>query len=131
MPQPTPNDGGHADVSYRPAEPAVSPDEGALEAAVRTTLESAPGDARATAEEIAALREVAVRFGPCPLNFEPIAIELVAAIINVNYGGLYRTPDVWRAIALKIASALYESPAARSRLENLWRRLHESHGPDA
>jgi predicted metal-dependent hydrolase len=107
--------------------PPVSPrEEGALEAAVKATLEAADVAERVTAEEIDALQAIARRYGPVPLTLAPIAIDLVAAIINVNYGGLNRAPEVWQTMATKIATVLYESPAAQQRLENLWRQLLES-----
>ena len=63
-----------------------------------------------TAEEIEALRDVARRHGPAPLAYDPIAIELVEAIILVNYGRLRRPPEVWRATAAQIAAVLSNRP---------------------
>jgi hypothetical protein len=133
MPQLTPDGRRDACESADRDEQALTslPDESALDAAVRATLESADGDQQITAEEIGALREVARRLGATPLSLDPVAVELVEAIINVNYGQLHRSPEVWHAVAVRIATVLYESPAARTRLENLWLQLIESHGCDA
>jgi hypothetical protein len=103
----------------------------AIDAVVRTTLELADGGEKASLEEVAALREVASRYGPADLVLDPVAIELVAGIIKVNYGALNRQPEFWQAVAEKIAAVLFESPAAKARLENLWRRLGESNAQDA
>jgi hypothetical protein len=117
------------DAQFADSSPPLSPvDEGALDAVVRATLESDEADVRVTPEEISALSDVARRHGPGPLTFEPAAVELVEAIIQVNYGQLRRPPEVWHATAVKIATLLFDSPTARARLENLWNRLIESHG---
>ena len=128
MPNPQPNDGSAAPEIYADAASSPAVDAGALDAVVRATLESAESDERVTPEEIEALRAVARRRPGGEFVFDPVAIELVEAIILVNYGRLKRPPEVWRAVAVKIATLLYGSPTARARLENLWSRLHEPHG---
>jgi hypothetical protein len=132
MPGPFPNDrfGARSSADFD-EQLLVSPaDEGALNAAVRATLAGAEGNARITEEEIAALSRVARRLGRVPLELDPVVIELVEAVIGVNYGHVQRSPEVWHGIAVKIAAVLFDSPTARLRLENLWRRLTEN-GPDA
>jgi hypothetical protein len=124
MPNPQPNDRQTRETYADPA--AV--DAGALDAVLRATLESGIGEERVTGEEVAALRAVARRHGGA-LAFDPAAIELVEAIILVNYGHLKRPPEVWRAVAVKIATLLFETPTSRARLENLWARLLEADGP--
>jgi hypothetical protein len=126
MSRPHPDDRPSASHALDSEAPAV--DAGALDVVLRATLESAETDERVTREEVDALREVARRRSPGPLVFDPVAIELVEAIIVVNYGQLRRPPEVWRATAVKIATLLFESPTTRARLENLWARLIESHG---
>jgi hypothetical protein len=106
-------------------------DSSAFEAVVRTTLEFADGGEKVSAEEFAALGEIARRYGPGELVWNPVAIEMVSAIIKVNYGALNRQPEFWQAVAEKIAAVLFESPAAKARLENLWDRLVESNARDA
>ncbi|RIK73122.1 MAG: hypothetical protein DCC67_18305 [Planctomycetota bacterium] len=112
-----------------PAPP--TPDEAALGAAVKAALESGDAGERVLVEEMEALREVASRHGASRQVSEAIAVDLVAAILTVNYRGLKRPPDFWKSMAAKIAAVLLESPSAQARLENLWRRLIELHGPDA
>jgi hypothetical protein len=126
MSSPHSNDRSDARETY--AEPPSTVDAGALDAVLRATLESGEGDERVTADEVEALRAVARGRGG-PLVFDPVAVELVEAIILVNYGHLKRPPEVWRAVAVKIATLLFESPTSRARLENLWARLLETHGP--
>jgi hypothetical protein len=127
MSSPQSNDRSAAPETY--AESPLAVDAGALDAVLRATLESGEGDDRVTADEVEALRAVARGRGDGPLVFDPVAVELVEAIILVNYGHLKRPPEVWRAVAVKIATLLFESPTSRARLENLWSRLLESHGP--
>ena len=98
----------------------------ALDAVVRATLDSAEADQRVTPEEIAALQTVARRLGDVPLSYEPVAVSMIEAIVQVNYGQLGREPQVWQSAARKIARLLFDSPSARQRLEALWRQLVES-----
>ena len=128
MPRASSDDGFESRPQAEFAEPSpTAPLESqALDAVVRATLESADADQRVTPEEIEALKAVARRLGPVPLSFDPVAIALVEAIVQVNYGQLGREPEVWRSAAGKIARLLFDSPTARSRLEVLWRQLVES-----
>lgn len=127
-PSPQRSSAERASASEPQADSAPLNEEGALDAIVRATLESAGDEARVTNEEISALAAVARRHGLAPLSYDPVAIELVEAIIQANYGPLGRPPEVWHATATKIAAVLLESPASRARLENLWSRLVEAHG---
>jgi hypothetical protein len=128
MSQPAPHDRiGPGEATDAP-DARSGADAHALDAALRATLNAVEGDERITPEELAALGEVARRFGAAALSYDPIAIELVHAIIQVNYGHLRRPPEMWRSTAAKIATLLYDSPTARARLENLWSRLIESYG---
>lgn len=119
-----------------PAPESVEPDpttsstmdKRAFDAVLRATLDSDAADQRVTAEEVAALADVARRHGAAPFVNDPIAVDLVEAIIQANYGHLRRPPEIWRSTAVRIAAVLCDSPAARARLENLWARLLESHG---
>jgi len=104
----------------------TSQEEQALEDAVRTTLVNTEADGPVSPEEIAALQGVAKRHGHGPLTLDPIAIELVEAMIQVNYGHLQRPREVWQETATRVAKLLCDAPEARARLENLWRRLVES-----
>lgn len=108
-----------------------SRDAEALDQVVRTMVESLEADEQATAEEIAALGAVATRLGNLPLTLDPVVIALVEAMITVNYGHLKRAPEIWTGTAHKIATLLFDSPAARARLDNLWRSLLERYGTAA
>ena len=133
MPQPLPED---RRVHLEPFEVAKSndgspEDAAALDQVVRTTVESIEAEEQVTAEELAALGAVAGRLGDQPLTLDPVAIALVEAMIMVNYGHLKRAPEVWAGTAHKIATLLFDSPASRARLDNLWRRLLEAYGTGA
>jgi len=127
MPQPSPED---RNEERRPQElpttsDAAGPESGVLDDVVRATIASAETDDRLTSQELAALKEVARRWGDAPFSLEPIAVELVQAIVMTNYGQLRAQQD-WPSMTARIARNLYESPAANARLNNLWRRLVES-----
>jgi hypothetical protein len=139
MSQPTPDGrspGGESAQDHVEPDPTTNStmDRRAFDAVLRATLDSDAADQRVTAEEVAALGEVARRHGNVPLAYDPIAVDLVEAIIQVNYGHMKRPPEIWRSTAVRIAAVLFESPAARARLENLWARLLETNahpGADA
>jgi hypothetical protein len=133
MPLPSPHEGFPANdpVEAGPREGGAPADEAALDAAVRATIAAFNADDRALVQEQAALQAVVHRLGPRPFDLDQVAVGLVEAMVNVNYGHLHRTAEFWQAIAAKIASVLVESPTSRTRLENLWRQLIELHGSDA
>jgi hypothetical protein len=133
MAQPSPDQrwpSGEPSANVDPS-PTSLENPSAFESVVRTTLELADRGDNASAEEVTALREVARRYGPGDFVWNPMAIELVAAIVKVNYGALNRQPEFWQAVAEKITTVLFESPAAKARVDNLWRRLGESNARDA
>jgi len=129
MPEETPDD--ETPDMARPAETVSSglptfQEVQALEDAVRTTLVNSEADGPVSPEEIAALQAVAKRHGHVPLTLDPVAIELVEAIVLVNYGHLQRHSEVWQKTAKKIATLLCDAPESHARLENLWHKLVES-----
>jgi hypothetical protein len=76
--------------------------------------------------QIEALKEVARRHPGERLALEPIAVELVLAVVSVQFGALGVSAPVWQEAAWQIAQALWEDPVARPRLETLW--VHISGG---
>ena len=70
--------------------------------------------------QIEALKEVARRHPGERLALDPIAVELVLAILSVQFGALALPEPVWQEAASQIAQALLEDPVARPRLEALW-----------
>jgi len=70
--------------------------------------------------QIEALKEVARRHPGERLVLDPIAVELVLAILGVQFGASALPAPVWQEAAWQIAQALLEDPVARPRLEALW-----------
>jgi hypothetical protein len=128
MPQPSPDDSPRAanDGQYEDPHDEAPREADVLDQIVRATIVSAESQPPITSEEMAALKAVASRWGDVALTLDPIAVELVEAIILANYGQLNRSPEQWRAASTRIAKHLVDSPATNARLNNLWRRLIES-----
>jgi hypothetical protein len=74
--------------------------------------------------EAAALRAVGERHRGKELTVEPVACELVAAMLESFYRR--RAPELWRRLARPIAATLLDDPASQERLEALWRSLNEA-----
>lgn len=70
--------------------------------------------------QIEALKAVARRHPGERLVLDPIAVELVLAVLSVQFGALAAAAPVWQEAAWQIAQALLEDPVARPRLEALW-----------
>lgn len=75
--------------------------------------------------DVARLRAVAHRRKDLPLTLEPVVVEMVRAVMAVDFAGLENDPDRFRALTIDIARALMEDPAAVKRLEGLWSKLRE------
>jgi hypothetical protein len=74
----------------------------------------------------AALLEVAKRYPGEPLSLDPIAIELVAACLQVQMPAIAAREALSRRMYTWVASSLLDDPAARHRLAELWARLGEA-----
>jgi hypothetical protein len=112
------------------ANEQATPDAQALEAAVRAAIDAGESLTDISPAELEALRQVVRRWRDEPLVLEPVAVAIVAAIIEVQYRHLSRPPEFWHAASTWIAAVLFETPSARARLEILWRRLVEVYGSD-
>jgi hypothetical protein len=67
-----------------------------------------------------ALRQVARRYPGHPFVLDPVAVELVLAVLDNR---LLTNERSRREAALQIAETLFEDPALHERLERLWLRL--------
>lgn len=74
----------------------------------------------------AALLDVARRYPGEPLSLDPIAIELVAACLQVQFPAIAAREALSRRMYAWVASSVLDDPAARHRLQELWSRLGES-----
>jgi hypothetical protein len=61
-----------------------------------------------------------------PFGLDPVAIELVRALLRPYFGGGDGAPELLQAIAREIAASLVEDPVFHHRLRNFWVRLVEA-----
>jgi hypothetical protein len=74
-------------------------------------------------QQIAAIRAVARRRAGEGLILDPVLIELVEAVLSVQFRGLADGSPIWKQAARQIAQTLFDDPVARGRLEALWNNL--------
>src|SRR5258706_9449638 len=87
----------------------------------------APDPSRALAgEDWEALVEVARARRDEPFTLDPIAIELIRAILRPYFGGWKAAPDLLRNISREIAGTLFEDPGFHHRLRTFWLHLIEA-----
>lgn len=123
-----------------------SPPSSATDASARDTVRDSPADAQAellrhvieetlgaaTLDEpvdqrdVEALRAVAVRYAGQSLCLNPIAVELVRALLTRRWGATVAAAHLsLDDMAWEIAAALLDAPASRARVRQLWLRLGE------
>lgn len=105
--------------SKRPADPAL------VERVLRQTLTMCGANEPLGAESRKALREVVSRHRGKPFGLEPVAVELVAAVLQSQMAAGSESSDIRQAVTLQVARTLCEDPASRRRLEGFWERLNE------
>ncbi|MBI4586190.1 MAG: hypothetical protein HY717_19440 [Planctomycetes bacterium] len=79
-----------------------------------------------TPEEYEALLEVARRHRGEPLGLDPIAVELVQAMLKSYFRISKELPELWNDMAHEIARTLYEDKTLSERLTRLWSKLVEA-----
>ena len=85
------------------------------------------GSSRELSPEVyQALLDVARRFPGEPLSLDPIAIELVAASLSVQFPAFARRETLSRRMYAWVAGSILDDPSARHRLAELWARLGEA-----
>ncbi|MEX2120140.1 MAG: hypothetical protein WD847_11145 [Pirellulales bacterium] len=105
------------------AEGAV--DRGLLEKVVEQTLLSLGGSEPPAPEDVAALREVVSRHSGRRFGLDPVAVEMVEAVLRDQLEQL-RTHQSRRAMVVEIATTLYEDQDSHDRLLALWNKLSEA-----
>jgi hypothetical protein len=104
--------------------------KGKLEQVLRDALvlaEAGPYSAEADAQ-VSAVREVARRRRGEPFSLEPVAVEMVEAVLRTLLGAPGGEEQSWRNVSLAVATTLCEHPASERRLRALWERLGEGVG---
>lgn len=97
-----------------------------MDRVLRETLAAADPDAPLEAAELEALLQVARRHGNADLSLQPVAVELVEAVLWTRFRAVSGRGDLWQSLAVRIAATLWEDPTSRGRLQVLWSRLTEA-----
>jgi hypothetical protein len=109
----------------RDAEPKQTvPARDLLEQVLRQTLNGASETADPAALE--ALSLVAARHRGRPLELQPVAVDLVHAVLSAQFPGQFGDAAGARELSAEIARTLFDDPPSRHRLEALWSRLAET-----
>lgn len=69
------------------------------------------------------IRAVVERYAGHPLTLEPVAVELVEAVLLGSFPDLSCSPQRTRLLSTQVAGTLMEDPHSQPRLAALWERL--------
>ncbi len=116
--------GSSPPVSARPQSRSDQPHGRALfESVLRQTLQDSSPGADLDDAEKADLTKVVQRHRAEPFALEPIAVELVYAVLRGHFQQNSSSSEFWRGVAAQVAQSLFDDPVAHDRLEAFWRRL--------
>ncbi|QDU31152.1 hypothetical protein ETAA8_63050 [Anatilimnocola aggregata] len=122
------------EVTSQPAEPAAD-EEGVEEAGaepeflsqvMNQTLAGLTSTRELNPKLDAALLDVARQYPGESLSLDPVAIELIAASLRVQFPAIAQREPLLRRMSLWVAESVLADPAARHRLAELWARLGEA-----
>lgn len=83
-------------------------------------------DGQYSGEDAKLLREVAARYPTEAFDLEPVAVELVRAVVGEPFRELIGGHEQWCSMTYEIAQTLFDDPRSRQRLQSLWNRLREA-----
>jgi len=119
-------DGGESrPSSFKAALRGSVPDPALLLRVLEQTLSAGDAPDAIEAADIERLKSIARHRHGQPLAVEPVAVEMVRAVLGSHFARLGKDPDTFNDMTLQIARTLMEDPAACKRLETLWSRLNE------
>lgn len=107
------------------AKSSGQPDPALLEAVMQQTLAMSGGADDESARDLGALRSVVERHRGRPFALEPIAVELIGAILHERLNDWGLAPAARQAMTHQIAETIYDDPVTRGRFQALWTRLSE------
>ena len=119
-------DSGPAPQSRQPAdEPEAKPAVGSemLDQILELALGGSPQAGFVEPDDVTAMRKVAKTLAGQSFALEPVVVELIHAVLQVQFRKAGIPSATVRAMALQIATTLYDDPSARARLEALWAGL--------
>jgi hypothetical protein len=99
-------------------------DRALLEEVLRKTLAICSSDEPLDEDSNNALKSVVARHAGEPFSFDPVAIQLVAAVLRVQFAAGSNSSGIWGELPIRVARTLYDDPPSRERLETFWRRLN-------
>ena len=111
------------DAARPPAPGYPTVDKDLLNSILQRTMALFEGDGEWTAEECSEFEAVVRRYQGEPLQLDPVARELVEAVLRVEFRERPGWTALWPDVSAQIAQALWEDPVSRGRLETLWGRL--------
>jgi hypothetical protein len=101
-------------------------DPGLLEQVLRETLAVSDPEVPLSRSEWEALRQVAERHKVVALSLDPIAVQLVTAILVTRFHDVECPAELWQTLARQIAGTLWEDPTSQARLHAIWASLTEA-----
>ena len=105
------------------SEASAPGDASLLESVLRQTAAMADSDEPPSRAEMEAVEEVARRLAGHPFALDPVVVELVGAMLLVQYGSQWNSPGLWRVVSQRIGRSIFDDPPSRERMERLWDRL--------
>ncbi len=110
-----------------PAQPTSPQPVGSrmLDQVLASTRGQSPAAGFVEPSDVDALRAVVEALRDQPFALEPVARELVHAMLEVQFRKAQIAPTTLRAMSLQLATTLCEDPSSRQRLADLWTALCE------
>lgn len=96
-----------------------------LEKVLHETLNANKSNVTIGVASLTALREVARRHRGQPFALEPVAVQLVQAMLRVSLPKRAQNAREWETMSIKIAQTMLDNPVTRDRLKAFWGRLSE------
>ena len=115
-----------AAVPVERSEPEPRATGDLMERVLQETLSATARGQPLDAAEMAALLDVARRHAGAALSLEPVAVDLVQALLQVRFASLVTEAEFRLAAATRIATTLWDDPPSHDRLEVFWNRLSEA-----
>lgn len=99
------------------------PSQISLEQVLEQTLARLGASEPLAEADVLALQGVADRRRGLTLQLDPVAVELVEALLGDHLRIWLKSPEAWRSMTTEIAQALLDHPASQARLQSLWSQL--------
>jgi hypothetical protein len=101
--------------------PESAPDRAMMEEVLKRTL-SESANSIDPAERDALLTVVRRHRGEA-FEIDPVAVDLVEALLRFEFKNPISSAEVWRRMCYEIAKTLFDDPVARQRMQGIWTAL--------